>query len=55
MHTVTHHSINLVNYDQSSSDDEPKEVHAAEMVWPAKANHHHIPLSNRSKRIGKRR
>jgi hypothetical protein len=34
---ATCHSINLVNYDQSSSDDEPKEVYAAEMVWPAKA------------------
>jgi hypothetical protein len=33
----THHIINLVNYDQSSLDDEPKEVYAAEMVWPTKA------------------
>jgi hypothetical protein len=33
----TRHNINFVNYDQSSSDDEPKEVYAVEMVWPAKA------------------
>jgi hypothetical protein len=31
------HNINLVNYDQSSSNDDQKEVYAAKMVWPAKA------------------
>jgi hypothetical protein len=31
------HNINLVNYDQSSSNTKPKEVYAAEMVWLAKA------------------
>ena len=36
-HKATCHSINLVNYDQISSDDKPKEVYAAEMVWSAKA------------------
>jgi hypothetical protein len=24
----------MVDYDQSSPDDEPQEVYAAEMVWP---------------------
>jgi hypothetical protein len=32
-----HHNINLVNYAQSSSNDEPKEVYAIEMIWLAKA------------------
>lgn len=31
------HNINLVDYDQNSSDDELKEVYTAEMVWIAKA------------------
>jgi hypothetical protein len=31
------HNINLVNYDQISSDDKPKEVYAAKMDWPSKA------------------
>jgi hypothetical protein len=34
---IARHNINLVNYDQSSSDEEPKEVYAVEMVWPTKA------------------
>jgi hypothetical protein len=33
---TTHHDVNLVNCDQSSPDDEPKEVFIAKMVWPAK-------------------
>jgi hypothetical protein len=28
------HNVHIVEYDQSSSDDESKKVHAAEMVWP---------------------
>jgi hypothetical protein len=32
---AAYHSINLVNYDQSCSDDNPKEVYAVEMVWRA--------------------
>jgi hypothetical protein len=31
------HNVNIVEYDQSSSDDESKEVYAAEMVWPKQA------------------
>jgi hypothetical protein len=31
------HNINLVNYDQNSSDNEPKEVYATKMVWLDKA------------------
>jgi hypothetical protein len=34
---ATRHNINLVDYDQNSSNADPKEVCAAEMVWPAKA------------------
>jgi hypothetical protein len=32
-----HHNVHIVEYDQSSSDDESKEVYAAEMVWPKQA------------------
>ena len=28
------HNVHIVECDQSSSDDESKEVYAAEMVWP---------------------
>jgi hypothetical protein len=29
---MTHHNVNLFNYDQGSSYDESKEVYAIEMV-----------------------
>jgi hypothetical protein len=32
-----HHNVHIVECDQSSSDDESKEVYAAEMVWPKQA------------------
>jgi hypothetical protein len=31
------HNVHIVECDQSSSDDESKEVYAAEMVWPKQA------------------
>jgi hypothetical protein len=31
---MVHHNVHMVDYDQSSPDDEPQEVYAAEMVWP---------------------
>jgi hypothetical protein len=31
------HNVHIVEYDQSSSDDESTEVYAAEMVWPKQA------------------
>jgi hypothetical protein len=34
---VACHNIYLVNYDKSNSNDEPKEVYAAKMVWLFKA------------------
>jgi hypothetical protein len=32
-----HHNVHIVECDQSSLDDESKEVYAAEMVWPKQA------------------
>jgi hypothetical protein len=34
---MVHHDVHIVECDQSSSDDESKEVYAAEMVWPKQA------------------
>jgi hypothetical protein len=34
---MTRHNVHIVDYDQSSSDDEPQKVYAAELVWPTKA------------------
>jgi hypothetical protein len=31
------HNVHIVDYDQSSSDDESTELYAAEMVWPKQA------------------
>jgi hypothetical protein len=31
------HDVHIIECDQSSSDDESKEVYAAEMVWPKQA------------------
>jgi hypothetical protein len=31
------HNVHIVECDQSSSDDESKEVYATEMVWPKQA------------------
>jgi hypothetical protein len=31
------HDVRIVECDQSSLDDESKEVYAAEMVWPKQA------------------
>jgi hypothetical protein len=31
---MVRHNVHMVDYDQSSPDDEPQEVYAAEMVWP---------------------
>jgi hypothetical protein len=30
---TTHHNVHIVEHNQSSSDDEPKEVYTAEIVW----------------------
>jgi hypothetical protein len=35
---VVHHNVHVVEYDQSSSDDESKEVYAAKKVWQAKSS-----------------
>jgi hypothetical protein len=32
-HKIVHHNVHMVDCDQSSSDDEPQEVYATEMVW----------------------
>jgi hypothetical protein len=32
-----HHNVHIVEHNQSSSDDEPKEVYTAEIVWPEQA------------------
>jgi hypothetical protein len=34
---MVRHDVQLIECDQSSSDDESKEVYAAEMVWPKQA------------------
>jgi hypothetical protein len=34
---MVHHNVHIVECDQSSSDDESKEVYVAEMVWPKQA------------------
>jgi hypothetical protein len=34
---TVHHSVHIVEHNQSSSDDEPKEVYTAEIVWPEQA------------------
>jgi hypothetical protein len=34
---MVHHSVHIVEHNQSSSDDEPKEVYTAEIVWPEQA------------------
>jgi hypothetical protein len=31
------HNVHIVEHNQSSSDDEPKEVYTAEIVWPEQA------------------
>jgi hypothetical protein len=32
-----HHHVHIVKHNQSSSDDEPKEVYTTEIVWPEQA------------------
>jgi hypothetical protein len=34
---TVHHNVHIVEHNQSSSDDEPKEVYTAEIVWPKQA------------------
>jgi hypothetical protein len=34
---TVHHNVHIVEHNQSSSDDEPKEVYTAEIVWPEQA------------------
>jgi hypothetical protein len=34
---TVHHNVHIVEHNQSSSDDEPKEVYSAEIVWPEQA------------------
>jgi hypothetical protein len=34
---IIHHNVHIVEFDQSSSDDESAEVYVAEMVWPKHA------------------
>jgi hypothetical protein len=34
---MVHHNVHIVEHNQSSSDDEPKEVYTAEIVWPEQA------------------
>ena len=34
---TVHHNVHIVEHNQSSSDDEPKEVYTVEIVWPEQA------------------
>jgi hypothetical protein len=34
---TVHHNVPIVEHNQSSSDDEPKKVYTAEIVWPKQA------------------
>jgi hypothetical protein len=34
---IIRHNVHIVEFDQSSSDDESAEVYVAEMVWPKQA------------------
>jgi hypothetical protein len=34
---TVHHSVHIVEHNQNSSDDEPKEVYTVEIVWPEQA------------------
>jgi hypothetical protein len=34
---TVHHNVHIVEHNQSSLDDEPKEVYTAEIVWPKQA------------------
>jgi hypothetical protein len=34
---IVHHNVHIVEHNQSSSDDEPKEVYTAKIVWPEQA------------------
>jgi hypothetical protein len=34
---MVHHNVHVVEHNQSSSNDEPKEVYTAEIVWPEQA------------------
>jgi hypothetical protein len=34
---TVHHNVHIVEHNQSSSNDEPKEVYTAEIVWPEQA------------------
>jgi hypothetical protein len=34
---TVHHNAHIVEHNQSSSEDEPKEVYTAEIVWPEQA------------------
>jgi hypothetical protein len=34
---TVHHNVHIVEHNQSSLDDEPKEVYTAEIVWPEQA------------------
>jgi hypothetical protein len=34
---TVHHNVHIVEHNQSSSDDEPKKVYTAEIVWPEQA------------------
>jgi hypothetical protein len=34
---TVHHNVHIVEHNQGSSDDEPKEVYTAEIVWPEQA------------------
>ena len=48
-------NTHIVEYDSDSSDDEDKEVYAAELFGPPWPNHLLVHLSSRLKRICKRR
>jgi hypothetical protein len=34
---TVHHNVHVVEHNQSSLDDEPKEVYTSEIVWPEQA------------------
>jgi hypothetical protein len=34
---TVHHNVHIIEHNQSSSNDEPKEVYTAEIVWPKQA------------------
>ena len=52
---VVRHNVHMIECDQSSLNDESKEVYAVEMVWPKQTKSLVFPLCSRFKRNDKKR